>query len=60
MSTNGFEVETENEWFIVISPRCRENLKSGDFTLLFRGVGQSNARKFVLNMQHVYFSFLNQ
>ena len=34
MSTNGFKVETENEWFIVISSCfqcCGQNLKFGDF-----------------------------
>ena len=58
MGTNGFKVKTETEWFIVICSRCRHNLKSGDFTLLFCGVRQRNARKFVLHVQHEYFSFL--
>ena len=30
----------------------------GDYTLLFCGVQQRNARKFVLHVQHEYFSFL--
>ena len=37
----------ENERFIVICSRCRQNLKFGDFTLFFCGVGQRNVRKFV-------------
>ena len=45
MTTNGFKVKTENDCFIVICSRCRQNLKFGDFTLLFRGVRQRNARK---------------
>ena len=36
----------ENEWFIVICSRCRQNLKFGDLTLLFCGVRQRDARKF--------------
>ena len=60
MSTNGFKVKTENDCFIVICSRCRQNLKFSDFTLLFCGVRQRNARKFVLHVQHVYFSFFNQ
>ena len=46
MGTNGFKVKIENEWFIVICSRCRQNLKIGDFTLLFCGVRQKNARTF--------------
>ena len=42
---NGFKVKTENDFFIVICSRCRQNLKSGDFTLLFCGVRQRNAKK---------------
>ena len=38
MGANGFKVKTENDCFIVICPRCRLNLKLGDFTLLFCGV----------------------
>ena len=34
MGTNGFKVKTENDCFIVICSRCRQNLKFGDFTLL--------------------------
>ena len=55
-----FEVERENDCFIVISSRCRQNLKFGDLTLLFCGVRQRNAREFVVHVQHVYFSFFNQ
>ena len=58
MGTNGFKVKTENDCFIVIYSRCRKNLKFGDFTLLFCGVRQRNGRKFVLHVQHDYFSFL--
>ena len=47
MGTSGL-VKIENEWFIVICSRCRQNLKFGDFTLLFCGVGIKNARKFVI------------
>ena len=46
MSTNGFKVKIENDWFIFVCPRCRQNLKFGDLTLLFCGVGQRNALKF--------------
>ena len=60
VDTNGFKVKTENNFFIVICSRCRQNLKFGDFTLLFCGVRQRNARKFVLHVQHVYFFFFNQ
>ena len=60
MGANGFKAKTENDCFIVICSRCRQNLKFGDFTLLFCGVRQRNARKFVLHVQHVYFSFFNQ
>ena len=59
MGTNGFKVKTENAFLIVIFLRCRQNLKFGDFTL-FYGVRQKNARKFVLHVQHEYFSFFNQ
>ena len=38
--------------------RCRQNLNFGDFTLLFCGVRQRNARKFVLHVQYDFFSFL--
>ena len=34
MGTNGFKVKIENDCFIVICSRCRQNLKFGDFTLL--------------------------
>ena len=57
MGTNGFKVKTENDFFIVICLRCRQNLKFGDFTLLVCGVRQRNARKFVLHVQHEHFSF---
>ena len=60
MGSNGFKVKTENERFIVICSRCRQNLKFGDFTLLFCGVRQINAQKFVLHLQHEYFSLFNQ
>ena len=60
MGTNGLRVKTENDWFIVICSRCRKNLKFGDFTLLFCGVRQKNARKSVMHVQHVYFSSFNQ
>ena len=39
---------------------CRQNLKFGDFTLLFCGVRQRNARKFVLLVQHEHFSIFDQ
>ena len=35
VGTNGVEVKTENDCFIVICSRCLQNLKYGDFTLLF-------------------------
>ena len=35
MGTNGFKVRTENEWFIVICSRCRQNLRFANFALLF-------------------------
>ena len=60
MGTNGFKVKTENNFFIVICSRCRRNLKIDDFTLLFCGVRQRNARKFVLHVQHEHFNFLFQ
>ena len=40
MGTNGFKVKRENDCLIVICSRCRQNLKFGDFTLLFCGVRQ--------------------
>ena len=40
MGTNGFKVKSENDCFIVICSRCRQNLKFGDFTLLFCGLQQ--------------------
>ena len=40
MDTNGFKVRTENNCFVVICSRCRQNLKFGDFTSLFCGVRQ--------------------
>ena len=55
MGINGFKVKTENGFFTVMCSRCRQNLKFGDFRLLFCGVRQRNARKFVLHVQHVYF-----
>ena len=30
MGPNGFKVQIENEWFIVIGSRCRHNRKFGD------------------------------
>ena len=59
MDTNGFKVK-KNDRSIVICSRCRQTVKFGDFTLLFCGVRQRNARKFVLHVQHEYFSFFNQ
>ena len=58
MGTNGFKVKTEKDCFDVICSGCRQNLKFGDFTLLFCGVRQRNARKFMLHVQHDYFPFL--
>ena len=42
MGTSGFKVKTENDSFVVICSRCRQNLKLGDFTFLFCGVRQRN------------------
>ena len=58
MGTNGFKVKTENDCFIVICSRCLQYLKYGDFTLFLCGVRQTNARKFVLHVQHEHFPFL--
>ena len=60
ITTNGFKVKSENDSFVVIGSRCRQNLKFGDFTLLFSEVRQRNARKFVLHVQHDYFFIFNQ
>ena len=57
MGTNGFKVKREKDCFLVISSRCRQNLKFDNFTLLFCGVRKRNARKFVLHVQHDFFSF---
>ena len=35
MGTNGLQVKIEDKWFIVTSSRCLQNLKFGDFTLLY-------------------------
>ena len=56
VATNAFKGKTANEWFIVIPSRCRQNLKCGDFTLLFCEFRQRNARKYMLHVQHKYFS----
>ena len=56
--THGFKGKIENECFVVICSRCRHNLKFGDFTLMFCGERQRNARKFMLHVQYDYFSFL--
>ena len=55
VETNGLKVKIENEWFVVVV--YHENLKFGDFTLLFYGVRQRNSRKFALHVGHDYFSF---
>ena len=60
MGTHGFKVKIENELFILVYSRCRQNLKIGDFTVLFCGVRQRNAGTSVLhrtNVQHEYFCF---
>ena len=44
MGTKGFKVKTENDCFVVICSRCRQNLQFGDFTLLFCRVRQRNTR----------------
>ena len=38
MDTIGLKVKIENEWFIAICSRCRQNIKFGAFTSLFCGV----------------------
>ena len=57
MGANGLKVKIVNERFIVICPRCCQNLKFGDFALLFCGVRQKDERKFALYEQHDYFTF---
>ena len=54
MGTHGFKVKIENELFILVYSRCRQNLKIGDFTVLFCGVRQRNAGT---SVQHEYFCF---
>ena len=57
MGTNGFKVKTENDFFVVICSRCRQNLKFGDFTLLFGGVRQRNARNSCCTCNTMIFPF---
>ena len=40
MGTNGFKDKTENDCFVFICSRCRQNLRFVDFTSLFCGVRQ--------------------
>ena len=63
LSCNWMGMNGSNERFIVICSRCRQHLKFGDFTLLFCGLRQRNAREkqvhgVHVHVQHVYFSFL--
>ena len=56
-----YKVNVANKWLIVLCSRCRQNLKFADFQVaIFMGNGTGNARKFVLHVQHNYFSFFNK
>ena len=58
MGTNGFKVKTEND--CLICSRCRQNLKSGDFTLLFCGVRQKIHGNSCCTCSTIIFLLINQ
>ena len=55
---NGVQVETENENFTVMCSRTpqKQNLKFGNFTLLFGRVRGRNVPKFIAHVQGLCFS----
>ena len=58
--TNGFKVNPENEKFLAVGLRCRQNLKYENFTSSFGRLRQNIAQKSVPHVQHDYFSSFNQ
>ena len=56
---DGFKVKVGNESFIVAFSRCRQNLKYGDFMLLFCGARKRKTLKCVAHEQHDYFPPFN-
>ena len=59
MGTSGFKVKTKKYCILVICSRCRQNLKFGDFTLLFCGSTAEKCTEIrVARAARVFFPFL--